>query len=56
MIKTFIAFFIIIGFANTAYAQTELPEKIIYDQEVIDLVNKAKAEMKAENYLPKLYT
>ncbi len=50
MTRTLIAFFIIIGFANTAYSQTDLPEQIIYDQEIIDLMNKAKAEMKAENY------
>ncbi len=50
MTRTLIAFFIFIGFANLAYAQTELPEKVIYDQEIIDLMNKAKAEMKAEDY------
>ncbi len=39
-----------LGF-TTAIAQIEeLPQKIVYDQEVIDLMNQAKAEMKAENY------
>ena len=50
MARTLIVFFIFTGFINTAYSQTQLPEKIIYDQEIIDLMNKAKAEMKAEDY------
>lgn len=33
-----------------SWAQVEMPQKIIYDQDVIDLLNKAKAEMKAEKY------
>ncbi len=34
----------------SSWSQVDIPQKIIYDQDVIDLMNKAKAEMKAENY------
>lgn len=37
--------------SSSAWSQVEVPQKIIYDQEVVDLMNKAKDEMKAENYI-----
>lgn len=37
-------------YLSTLAQQTELPEKIVYDQEVIDLMNKAKSQMKAGDY------
>jgi len=41
---------LILGLTTAGWSQVELPQKIVYDQDVIDLMNKAKAEMKAENY------
>ena len=39
-----------LGLSYTAWCQVDIPQKIIYDQKVVDLMNKAKAEMKSENY------
>lgn len=48
--KQFFVFFFLLGLSFSTLAQAELPQKIRYDQDVIDLMNKAKAEMKAEDY------
>lgn len=42
---------LLLGSYSLAWAQqSTLPQKIIYDQEVIDLMNQAKAQIKAEDY------
>ena len=48
--KTVLILALVLSVSSSAWAQVGIPQKIIYDQEVVDLMNKAKAEMKAENY------
>lgn len=50
--RTFLTVVALGYFGNSiVFAQNEgLPQKIVYDQEVIDLMNQAKAEMQADNY------
>jgi len=47
-IVVFFCFFLVSS--STLFAQTDIPETIIYDQVVIDLMNQAKKEMQADNY------
>lgn len=48
--RAFLILTLVLSLSSSTWAQVDIPQKIIYDQEVVDLVNKAKAQMKAENY------